>query len=70
MQPLTLRVGGDELRERRTTVGLSQERLAQLAECSTASVALFERGYRPGQSAVLSRIEAVLDAAQRDRDAP
>lgn len=51
----------DDLRALRKAAGMSQERLAQLAGCSLHTVALFERGYRPGRSDVLPRIIAVLN---------
>ncbi len=56
-------VGGasDGIRARRRAAGLSQERLAHLADCSLHTVALFERGYRPARSNVLPRIIAVLN---------
>lgn len=63
------------LRERRQAAGLSQEKLARLADCSTASVALLERGYVPAESPVLQRILVVLNenesgahAASNDRE--
>lgn len=52
--------GGPLLRERRLAAGLSQEKLAQAAECSTAMVKLLERGYAPSESAVLGRIHGAL----------
>ncbi len=57
-------VGGGgvaHLRAMRRAAGISQERLAQLADCSLHTVALFERGYRPSRSDVLPRIVAVLN---------
>lgn len=50
----------DDLAERRKAVGLSQQKLAQLAECSLAMVSLFERGYRPETSEVLDSIVRVI----------
>jgi transcriptional regulator with XRE-family HTH domain len=49
------------IRERREAAGLSRERLARLAECSTAMVVQIEQGYRPGRSRVLPRVERILD---------
>lgn len=57
--------GGGGLRERRKTAGLSQLEVAQLAGCSPAMVGLLDRGYRPHRSAVLERVEAVLNADAR-----
>jgi predicted transcriptional regulator len=51
----------NDLREMRRTAGLSQQRLAELAHCSLAAVALFEGGYRPARSIVLPRIINVLN---------
>ncbi|MGI8805122.1 MAG: helix-turn-helix domain-containing protein [Thermoleophilaceae bacterium] len=47
--------------DRRRALGLTQGQLAMRADCSRASVALIESGYRPRRSEVLARIEAVLD---------
>lgn len=55
------RPGADELRTLRLKAGLSQQRLAELAGCSLASVGLFESGYTPEHSTVLERLVAVLD---------
>lgn len=53
---------GPALREARVRVGLSQEKLARLAGCSTARVTQLERGFRPDVSPALERIWRVLDA--------
>ena len=53
--------GENDLRSLRETAGFSQQRVAELAGCSLAAVALFERGYRPSTSKVLPRIVAVLN---------
>jgi transcriptional regulator with XRE-family HTH domain len=53
-------VAAVELRTQRRAAGLSQQKVAELAHCSLATVALFERGYRPTRSAVLPRIVQVL----------
>jgi transcriptional regulator with XRE-family HTH domain len=50
----------DDIRALRRSVGLSQQRLAEMVGCSLATVALFERGYRPHTSTVLPRIIATL----------
>jgi len=55
-------VAGD-LRALRRTAGLSQQQLAQKAECSLAAVALFESGYQPAYSRVLPRIITTLAEA-------
>jgi transcriptional regulator with XRE-family HTH domain len=52
------------LRERRLAAGISQERLARLADCSTHTVRMVECGYRPS-AAMTARIEAALRAARR-----
>jgi transcriptional regulator with XRE-family HTH domain len=46
--------------DRRRALGLTQGQLAMRADCSRASVALIESGYRPRRSEVLARIYAVL----------
>lgn len=51
---------GADLREQRLAVGLSQQRLAELARCSINAVRLFERGYDPARSPVRERVVAVL----------
>jgi len=53
--------GGIDLRTLRNAAGLSQQRVAERADCSLAAVALYERGYRPSTSTVLPRILAVLN---------
>jgi len=45
---------------------MSRQRLAIEAECSIGSIALFEGGYRPSESAVLRRIQGALDALPND----
>lgn len=51
-----------DLRLRRDAAGLSQQKLAQLADCSIQMVRLLEQGLRPAQSDVLLRVEQVLAA--------
>jgi predicted transcriptional regulator len=70
MERLTIKPKENGLRERRTTAGLSQERLARLARCSTASIAIFEGGYRPARSRVLHRVLAALERAERHDASP
>jgi transcriptional regulator with XRE-family HTH domain len=53
---------GAPLREARVKVGLSRERLARLADCSTTAIAQFERGLQPDASPTLDRVWRVLDA--------
>ena len=52
---------GGYLRSRRAAVGLSQQRLAELAACSLAMVRLLESGYSPKDSDVVPRIERTLN---------
>jgi transcriptional regulator with XRE-family HTH domain len=47
------------LRRLRLNAGLSQERLARLADCSTDTFWLIEHGYRPSDE-MLERLAAVL----------
>ncbi len=56
---------GWNLRELRRAAGFSQQRVAELAECSINMVGLFERGYAPASSQVLGRVTAVLNAEGR-----
>jgi transcriptional regulator with XRE-family HTH domain len=49
------------LRALRRARGWSQEELARRAGCSSASITLFEAGYRPERSEVLARVMAVLE---------
>jgi transcriptional regulator with XRE-family HTH domain len=60
------------LREQRKAHGLSQQRLADLANCSIDMVRRLEHGYQPThQSAVLARVEAALrDAAAARNGGP
>jgi transcriptional regulator with XRE-family HTH domain len=52
---------GGDLRAARRALGLSQQRVAELARCSVSYVRLLESGYQPeGGSDVLRRIAAVL----------
>ncbi|MGI9183772.1 MAG: helix-turn-helix domain-containing protein [Solirubrobacteraceae bacterium] len=48
------------IRADRRAACLSQERLAQLAGCSTAYIRLIEAGYEPMHSDVLPRVLEVL----------
>jgi predicted transcriptional regulator len=60
------REGGRTLRQRRKTLGLSQEKLAREAGCSTMSVRLLEGGFVPERSAVLPRLLAALARLEVD----
>jgi transcriptional regulator with XRE-family HTH domain len=53
------------IREQRRSAGLTQERLSALVGCSLSYVRLLEAGYRPGSSAVLDRVAAVLNDERR-----
>ena len=48
------------IRERRAALGISQQRLAELANCSLSMVRVLESGYEPESSRVLERIASVL----------
>jgi predicted transcriptional regulator len=62
------RTGCSGLRERRLALGLTQQRLAQLAECSLSSVELLDRGLTPRyRSDVALRINAALTAIENER---
>ena len=50
-----------QLRALRRHAGFSQQRLAELAQCSVAMVQLLEGGYEPAESRVLERIAVVLN---------
>jgi transcriptional regulator with XRE-family HTH domain len=60
MTTTTPRVGV-ELRSAREKLGLPREKLAALADCSTAWLAQLEGGMTPVSSPALGRIWAVLD---------
>ena len=66
MTASTLPAPAVDIRELRQARGLSQERVARLAGCSTSMVRQLERGYVPVGSAVLPR---VIDALN-DESAP
>jgi transcriptional regulator with XRE-family HTH domain len=49
------------LRDRRLALGLSQQKVAEQASCSIATVRLLERGWRPaGGSHALERVRGAL----------
>jgi len=58
-----------DLRERRERLGLSRERLARLADVSSASIELFEGGWRPQRSRVFPAVCAALDRAEAEFEA-
>jgi transcriptional regulator with XRE-family HTH domain len=51
----------DELKARRQHLGLTLNQVASAAACSPAFLQMLEGGYRPTRSAVLPRVEAVLN---------
>jgi len=63
------RAASGELRARRAAAGLTQQKLAERASVSIASVALYEGGYSPAHSTVLGRLFAVLDDLNDERPA-
>ena len=59
--PTLLRPSAVAIRDRRAALGISQQRLAELAGCSLSMVRLLDRGYAPEASAVLDRINSILN---------
>lgn len=57
------------LAARRKAVGLSQQKLAHLADCSVAMISLLERGYQPENSSVLGRVVAAIDDCENSQEA-
>jgi predicted transcriptional regulator len=55
------------IRERRHAAGISQQRLAELAECSFSMVSLLDAGYEPAGGSVRDRVLDVLDELERER---
>jgi transcriptional regulator with XRE-family HTH domain len=53
------------LKQRRLALGISQEALARLADCSLNSLRSYENGLTPRVSPVLERIEQVLLDAEK-----
>jgi transcriptional regulator with XRE-family HTH domain len=51
---------GSLLRAARRARGLSQEKLAREADCTTKTIYLMENGYAPESSPTRDRIEAIL----------
>lgn len=52
------------IKERRLAVGISQQKLAELAECSIATVRLVENGWQASEE-MLARITAVLEDEEK-----
>ncbi|MGI8845693.1 MAG: helix-turn-helix domain-containing protein [Thermoleophilaceae bacterium] len=52
---------GEELRNARLAAGLTQAQLAVRADCSLGSLGNMEAGAIPRRSAVLERVQAILD---------
>ncbi len=58
------------IRLSREAVGLSQQRLAELAGCSLSMIRVLESGYTPRESDVLPRVmQALNDAGPADNGA-
>ena len=68
MTATTLPAPSVDLRGLRQARGLSQERVARLAGCSTSMVRQLERGYVPVGSAVLPRVVEALIEEGRSAD--
>lgn len=58
--------GAEPIGERRRRLGISQQEVARLADCSVARVGQLERGMAAERSAVLDRISAVLERAEAE----
>jgi transcriptional regulator with XRE-family HTH domain len=58
---------GLNLRSARKRAGLTRAQLAQLADCSLASLANIEQGAVPKHSAVLERALAIINERDLDR---
>jgi transcriptional regulator with XRE-family HTH domain len=52
-----------DLRARRMALGFSAEKVARLADCSTAYVRTIEHGYRPSQQ-MANRLDAALRSVE------
>jgi predicted transcriptional regulator len=63
----TLIESGLSLRERRLAVGVSQQRLAELAGVSFHMVTLLDNGYSPSRSRVRAKVLAALDELEGDQ---
>ena len=60
-------VGG--LREQRRALGLSQEKVAQLADCSVSTVRLYENGLNATGPALGRIVHVLLDAKKAQEGA-
>lgn len=63
MEPIEPELFARRMRERRTAIGLSQEALARLADCSTATIVKVE--WLPSQE-LRERIDHALSTAERN----
>jgi predicted transcriptional regulator len=61
---------GADLRTARQRLGISRARLSAMADCSIATLAVIEQGYRPKRSEALERAWEVLDELAQPDDAP
>lgn len=52
------------IRERRTALGISQQRLAERSKCSLSMIRVLESGYEPKHSEVRRRVIAVLNDSE------
>jgi len=66
---LTVIEHGDEIRDRRVTAGLSQQRLAELAGCSISTVRLIEKGWKPSGE-MLAKLCAALNDVREATNLP
>lgn len=69
MEATTLTGTAQKLRDRRKAAGLSQERLAQLADCSTSTVRLIEKGWQASDE-MLDRLQTVLNDKREATNLP
>ena len=64
MRPMTAvapsKPAGAQLKAARQSVGLSRQRLATMANCSTAWIQQLEAGVQPADSPTLERLWAIL----------
>jgi DNA-binding XRE family transcriptional regulator len=63
--PMPSLTRSEVLRQRREALGLSRERLARLADVSSASIEQFEGGLIPKKSEVLGLVESALRQQER-----
>jgi transcriptional regulator with XRE-family HTH domain len=60
-QRTTIPAAASELRTARERVGLTRAQLAGLAGCSLSTITNIEHGAVPRRSAILDRLQAILD---------